>query len=88
MEKYIDNFHTSFYITEIQNLSFHLTHIRIVGTNQCGNTRHEEFKRRRENKDVLCHRDYAERLVASFAHQIKSECYGVKRSISIEEISS
>ena len=35
---------------------------------------------------VLCRRDYAERLVASFANQIQSEYYGVNRSVSIEGI--
>ena len=39
-----------------------------------------------KNQDVLCHRDYAERVVASFAHQIQSEYYGGNRAVSIEVI--
>ena len=35
---------------------------------------------------MLCCRDYAEGLVASFANQIKSEYYGGNRSVSIEGI--
>ena len=35
---------------------------------------------------MLCRRDYAERLIASFANQIKSEYYGGNRSVSIEGI--
>ena len=37
-------------------------------------------------QDVLCRRDYAERVVASFANQIQSEYYGGNISVSIEGI--
>ena len=37
-------------------------------------------------QDVLCHRDYAERLVASFINQIQSEYYGGNIFVSIEVI--
>ena len=37
-------------------------------------------------EDVLCRRDYAERLVASFAKKIQSEYYGGNISVSIEGI--
>ena len=36
--------------------------------------------------DILCCRDYSERVVLSFANQIKSEYYGGNRSVSIEGI--
>ena len=36
---------------------------------------------------MLCRRDYAERVVASFANQIQSEYYGGNRYVSIEVIS-
>ena len=48
--------------------------------------RRKAFKRRELFQDVLCRRDYAERVVASFANQIKSEYYGGNRSVSIEGI--
>ena len=41
-------------------------------TNQCDNTHREAFNSRRENHDVLCCRDYDERMLASFARQIQS----------------
>ena len=44
------------------------------------------FKLRESFQDVLCRRDYAERLVAIFAQQIQSEYYGANRSVSIEDI--
>ena len=35
---------------------------------------------------MLCRRDYAERVAASFSNQIQSEYYGGNRSMSIEGI--
>ena len=86
METTISNFHTSFYIPAIQKLAFRLPHLCILGTNHCGELRRTAFKRRELFQDVLCHRDYAERVVASFANQIQSEYYGGNRSLSIEGI--
>ena len=37
--------------------------------------------------DGLCHRDYFEKLAASFYHQIQSEYCSGNRSVSIEVIS-
>ena len=83
----ISDLRTSFYIPAIQKLAFHLPHVRILGTNHCGEMRRTAFKRRELFQDILCRRDYAERLVAIFSHQIQSEYYGGNRSVSIESIS-
>ena len=72
METTISDFHTSFYIQSIQKLAFHLPHVRILGTNHCGKMRRTAFKRRESFQNVQRRRDYAERLVAIFANQIKS----------------
>ena len=73
METTISDFHTSFYIPAIQKLAFHLPHLRILVTNHCGEMRRTALKRRGLFQDVLCRRAYAERVIASFANQIKSE---------------
>ena len=73
METTIFNFHTSFCISAIQKLAFHLTHVRILGINHCGAMQRTAFKRRELFQDVICRRDCTERLVAGFAHQIQSE---------------
>ena len=86
METKIFDFHTSFYIPDIPKLAFHLPHVRILGTNHCGEMRRTAFKRHELFQDVLCSRDYSEVLVASFNNQIKSEYYGGNRSVSIEGI--
>ena len=67
------NCHKSLYIPEIQKLEFHLPHVHILGTNNCGDSRLTTFKHRESCQDVLCHRDYTDMIVASFAHQIQSE---------------
>ena len=72
MDTTISGFHTSFYIPPIHKLAFHLPHVHILGTNHCSELRRTDFKRRELFQDVLCRRDYAESLVASFANQIQS----------------
>ena len=86
METTISNLHTSLYIPAIQKLAFHLPHVRIVGTNHCGELRRTAFKWHELFQYVLCRRDYVERLVASFSNQIHSEYCGGNRYLSIEGI--
>ena len=76
METTIYKSYTSFYIPAIQKLAFHLTHVRILGTNHCGEMRRTAFKQRELFHDALCRCDYDERVVSIFSHQIKSEYYG------------
>ena len=86
METTISDFNTRFYIPSTQKLDFHLPHVRILGTNHCGEMRCTAFKRRELFQDVLCRRGYSEMVVASFSNQIKSESYGGYRSAFIEGI--
>ena len=84
METIISGFRTSFYMPAIQKLAFHLPHVRILGTNYWGEMRRTSFNWHELLQYVICCRDYAERIVASFAHQIYSEYYGGNRSVYIE----
>ena len=86
MESSIVDFHQDLYIPIIKKLEFHLPHVHVLATNHCGNTRREEFKLRSDFQHVLCRRDYAERVVSSFAYQIQYGYYGGNRSVSIEGI--
>ena len=72
METTISDFHTSFYIPAIHKLDFHLPHVRILGTNHCGELRRTAFKRNELFQDILCLCDQADGVVAIFANQIKS----------------
>ena len=83
METKISDFQTSIYIPAIQKLAFHLPYLRILGKNHCGEMRRTAFKQRELFQNVLCRRDYAERVVSSFANQMQSEYYDGNRSVSI-----
>ena len=72
MKTTISDFHTSFFIPAIKKLAFHLPHVRILGTNHCGEMQRTAFKRRELFQYVLCRRDYSERVVSIFANQIQS----------------
>ena len=85
-ETKISDFHTRLYIPAIQNLAFHLPHVRILGTNHCGEMRHTALKRRELFQDTRCRREYYERVVTSFANKIQSAYYGGNRFVSIEGI--
>ena len=47
---------------------FHVPRVQILGTNHWGDYRRTAFKRQKYFQDVLCRRDYDERVVASFAN--------------------
>ena len=86
MDTSISNFHTSFYIPEIQKLAFNIPRVQILGTNHCGDSRRTAFKRRKSFQYVLCRRDYAGRVVAIPPHKIQSYYDGGNISVSIEGI--
>ena len=86
METTIYEFHIRYYIPAIQNLAFHLPHVRILGKDYCTEMRRTAFKRRELFQDVLFRHDYSERLVEIFSNRIQSEYYGGNRSVSIEGI--
>ena len=83
METTISNFHTSVYIPEIQKLAFHISHLQILGTSNCVDYIWTAIKRCESFQDMICRRDYAERGVAIFDHQIQSEYDGENISLSI-----
>ena len=51
-------FHEKFYFTVLQNLVFHLTHVRIPGTHNCGKQYCDDFQHRGSDKGLKCHRNY------------------------------
>ena len=53
METAISNFHASFYIPSIQKLTFHVSHIQILGTNHCGESL--ELHLNAENHFKMCY---------------------------------
>ena len=57
-------------------MDFCVTHVCILGTKHCGKERRKAFKCQGSFKDVLCWRDYAECVLASFKNQIQYDYYG------------
>ena len=86
MKTSIVDLHQLFYIPAIQKLALNLIQVHIIRTHQCGNLYLEVFKYCADFHNVLCNKDYPERVAASFGHQIKSEYYGGNISVSIEGI--
>ena len=72
METTISGLRTIFYIPAIQKLAFQLPHVHILGTNHRGEMWRTTFKHRELFQYFLCRRDYSERVVAGFSHQIQS----------------
>ena len=72
-KKSIVEFYQHLYIPTMKKLALHLPHIRIIETHYCVNTQWEAFKHSSAYQYVLCHIDYAECVVSSFAHQIHSK---------------
>ena len=70
-ETTISGFHTSFYIPATQKLAFHLPHVHILGTNNCGEMRRTAFKLSELFQDFIWRRDYSERVLENIATQIK-----------------
>ena len=66
LETPITEFHEKFYILEIRKLSFHFTHLCILGTYHYLKERRGSFKRRVNLHDVLCRRYYSERYYPVF----------------------
>ena len=75
-------------IPAIQKLTFIIPHERIFDNHHYGNTIHEAFKSCGSFQYFLCHHDYLDQVVGSFANQIRSKYYGGIRSVSIEGIAS
>ena len=60
-----------------------MSHVRIIGTTDCGIERCEAFKLQIKQHDVLCRRDYAERIISILAHTIQFDYYSDNQSVSI-----
>ena len=86
MDSSMVEFHQYIYFPEIQNLAFHLPFLINLGTRHCGITLQVAFNCCSDFQDLLCRRDYSERIIARLAHQIEYVYYGGNRYVSIEGI--
>ena len=88
MDTSIYDFYRKFYTAIIQNLDFHLQHVRILDIHKCGKERHEATKHQGQFQDEFYQRDYAEHVVDNFANLIQYEYYSGIRYMYIKGIAS
>ena len=53
------DFHSEYYIPEIEILVFHYPHVYIFGRNKCEGKQHDIFVSQQNKFDCKCTRDYA-----------------------------
>jgi len=82
LERPIGEFHEKFYLPLLEKLAYHNFLVVALGKNVSGKYRQKAF---RQMKRVLkIRRDYAERLLASFAMEVQSDHFGNGRTLSME----
>ena len=81
-----NTFHVKYYQPAIEKLAYHIPHVCILGTNHIGKTRREALEKGQSDYDVKLRRDYAERLTTALIHQIQSQHFGGKNTLSMEGI--
>ena len=78
-EEVTDFFYEMFYITTIEKLSFHLAHVRILGSTECGNTRNDCFRANTSKNNIKFKKDYAEKSSEATGIEIQSQHWGGNR---------
>ena len=69
---------------KLKKNDFHLPHVNILGTNNCGEKRGEAFERRHMLMDIKRPHDYAEHISFKIFNKIIYDHYGSNRSFSKE----
>ena len=64
IEQPINNFLRDYYIPAIEELTFHLDHVQILGGNECETTRKGAMKSRQKYGEVTVIKYYAENTVS------------------------
>ena len=85
-EEVIDVFHNKFYITTIEKLSFNLSHVRILGSMECGRTRNYCFHDNTSKKYIKLKKEYAEKFNETIGIEIQNQHWGGHRQLSMEVI--
>ena len=79
-------FHNKYYIPTIGKFSFQLSHVRILGSMECGNTRNDSFQVNSVKNNIRLNKDYYEKLSKTTGIDIQSHHWGGKRQLSMEVI--
>ena len=82
MQRKIGDFHSEFYIKQIEKLAYHRCYYKILGKNHVADVRHKAFDS--TPGDIITRSDYAERFVFDPDGQIQNEFFDNNRSLSME----
>ena len=82
MQHNIGDFHSEFYIKQIEKLAYHRSYYKILGENHVADVRHEAFES--IPGDISTRYDYAERFSFDTNGQIHNEFFDNNRSLSME----
>ena len=78
--------HDKFYIPTIEKLSFHLAHVRIIGSMECGKTINDFFHNNASKNNIKSKKYYAEKSRETNGIEIQSQHWGGNRKLSMEGI--
>ena len=73
-------------VSTIEKLSFHLAHVRILGSMECGKTINDCFRANASKNNIEFKKDYAEKFTEVTGIEIYSKNWGGKRKLPMEGI--
>ena len=82
MQQKIEDFHSQFYIKQIEKLSYHRSYYKILGKHHVADVRHKAFES--TPGDISTWFDYAERFGFDPDGQIQNELFDNNCSLSME----
>ena len=85
-ETSIKVFHEKYYSSAMAKLSHHLPHVKILGTNETGDTRRKALHSRGHLGDIGVKKDFVEKFLEAGGVQIQSEHWGENRMLSMEGV--
>ena len=85
-EEVIDVFHNKLYIPTMGNFSFHLDHVRIIGSMECGNTENDCFHENLWKNNLKLNKYYAEKFSETTGIEIQSQHWGRNIQLLMEGI--
>ena len=86
-EEVMDVFNNFFNITTIEKPSFHLDHVSIIGSTECGKTRTDCLRAIIHQTNIKLKKDHVEKFSEATGTEIQSQNWGGNRQFSMEDIS-
>lgn len=78
----MDKFLKDYYIPEIEKQTFHISHVHIIGGNECRETRKYAIKSHKPYRDIIVIKYYAENTVIQFFYKFNHNVGGRSSTIN------